>query len=286
MTTWGVILAVAMFVLFPACDDSDQVEMNIQQLRAAVKELRQNPQDKQALSVLVNQLSHHNGLYRTNAAAVLGEAAEQVGAAPIATEAVPALAKLLESDDLNDQGAAARALALFGEHARPALPVLKKRLTPSSRDVAWFSARAIGNIGPPAADAVPDLVRTLKEQVNGCSGYSSVCSDYFIPAIGKIGPPAKSATPDLEALLDHGDAYLRMSAAVALLGIDEHNQRASEEIAGLLKNPDIEVRYSTLTRLKQNARAARAVKPLVELAKQDAEADVRRRADELLRELN
>ena len=255
----GIVLVVSTSLLFMVCAVSDGVvEANIKELRAAAENLRQNPQDKQSLSLLVKQLSHRNRVFRSNAAAVLGEAvqgADHVSAA-IAPEAVPALAKLLNDGDQYNQRAAANALKQFGGHALPALPVLRKRLTPSDRDLAWASADAIRNIGSPAAEALPELTRALKENVNRCRGYSSPCSRSFIPAIGALGPSATAAKPDLEILLDHEDPYLRMAAAVALLEIDGKHPRAATEVAQLLKSDDVELKEQTLVTLKESGISA------------------------------
>jgi HEAT repeat protein len=248
----AIVLVVGTSLLFMKCAVSDgAIEANIKELRAAADNLRRNPRDKQSLSVLVNQLSHRNRVYRSNAAAVLGEAAPDVGAA-IAPEAVPALAKLLDQGDNYNQRAAASALGRFGGHALAALPALRKRLTPSDRDVAWFSADAIRNIGGPAAEAVPELTRALQEQMNRCHGYFSPCTRSFIPALGAIGPGATAAKPDLEALLDHEDLYLRMAAAVALLQIDASHQRAHTKVDELLETSDEELKERTLRTLKES----------------------------------
>ncbi len=256
----GLVLVVATSLFYMMCAAYDgAVEANIAELRVEAEKLRKNPQNKEALSVLLKQLSHRNRMYRINAAAVLGEAvmgAENVSAA-IAPEAVPALAKLLDQGNEFDQRVSASALKQFGKHALLALPVLRKRLTPSDQDIAWFSAETIRNIGPQAAEALPQLMGALEEQLNRCRGYSSPCTSSFIPAIGAIGPAAINAKPDLEVLLDHPDPYLRMATAVALLQIDDKHQRAYEEVAKLLKNDDAEIRQRTQTTLKQSGSAAR-----------------------------
>lgn len=251
----GIVLVVGSSLLFMMCAVSDNaVESNLAELRVAAEKLRQNPQDKESLALLVDQLSHRNRLFRSNAAAVLGEAvteADQVSAA-IAPEAVPALAKLLDKTDQFDQRAGALALTRFGPHALPALPLLRKRLAPSDHDVAWFSADAIRNIGAPAAaEALPELTRALREQVHRCRGFSSPCVKSFIPAMGALGPSAAAAKPDLEALLDHKDPYLRMAAAVALLQIDGQHTGASTVVAELLKSYEPDVKDLTLATLKE-----------------------------------
>lgn len=250
----GIVLVVGTSLLFMMCAVSDNaVESNIAELRVAAENLRENPQDKESLALLVNQLSHRNRLFRSNAAAVLGETvagADHLSAA-LAPEAVPALAKLLDKTDQFDQRAGAAALRQFGAHALPAVAVLRKRLTPSDHDVAWFSADAIRNIGSPAAEALPELTRALSDQVNRCHGSTSPCAKSFIPAIGAIGPRAAAAKPDLEALLGHRDPYLRMAAAVALLQIDGQHTRASSVVAELLKSNEPHVKETTLSTLNE-----------------------------------
>lgn len=250
----GIVLVVGTSLLFMMCAVSDSaVESNIAELRVTAEKLRQNPQDKESLALLVNQLSHRNRLFRSNAAAVLGEAVEGADyvSAVIAPEAVPALAKLLDKTDQFDQRAGAAALTRFGPQALPALPVLRKRLTPSDHDVAWFSADAIRNIGSPAAEALPELTGALREQVHRCNGSTSPCAKSFIPAIGAIGPSAAAAKPDLEGLLDHKDPYLRMAAAVALLQIDGQHTGASTVVAELLKSYEPHVKETTLLTLQE-----------------------------------
>src|SRR5260370_14175851 len=101
-----IVACLSLSVL--GCDVSEQaIEMNIEQLRAARTKLLKNPQDKEALSFILNQLSDPRPLYRSNAAAVLGEAGEQVGAS-IKDQAVPALSNLLENGEGHDKSAAAQ----------------------------------------------------------------------------------------------------------------------------------------------------------------------------------
>ena len=278
------IIGACLLVFSFACARAEQIEMNIKELRQAKEKLLKDPKDKDALSLLLNQLQDGRGIYRANAAAVLGELGDVLSAS-VGAEAVPALSRLLERDDATDQSAAARALARYGPHVKPALPILRKRLFPSDRDVAWFSARAIGNVGSEAAEAVPDLLKAFKEQRNTCEGYFSSCCEFFIPAFGKIGASAKAAGPELAELLNDNDVYLRMCAAVALMRIDNSSGQALKEIERLLKNPDVEVRNRTLTGLTDIGRDAAPAKSFVEAAATDADEGIRRQAKLLLSKL-
>ncbi len=268
------------------CNGSEQaIETNIDQLRAAKAKLLKNPQDKDALSFILNQLNDRRGIYRVNAAAVLGEIAEQVGAS-IGAQAVPPLSNLLNKGDDYDKRAAAEALEKFGPYAGAAVPILRKNLVPSNRDVAWFSARAIGNIGADAAEAVPDLLDAIKKNADTCEGYFSSFCESFIPAIGKIGPPARGAVPDLEALLNHRDPYVRMRLAVALIRIDPSNRKALQELERLLKDSDVEIRRRSLVALGECGKDAKPAKHLIEMTIKDDDTDVRREAGDLLKLLS
>src|SRR5215203_2673571 len=228
-----VVVIACLLLSVAACDQWEQaVEMNINQLREASAKLAKNPKDKAALKLLLDQLNDRRGLYRVNAAAVLGEIAMRVGG-PISAEAVPALSSLLDRGDDYDKRAAASALAKFGPHARDAWPTLRKNILPADRDVAWYSAEALGNIGEPAAAAVPDLMKAIRENISQCEGYFSNFCSSFIPAIGKMRGSAAVAVPELESFLNYKDVYVRMRVAIALMRINRSNSPALQEIEKL-----------------------------------------------------
>ena len=277
------IIVVCLSLSVLGCDVSEQsIEMNIEQLRAAKAKLLKNPQDKEALSFILNQLNDPRGIYRSNAAAVLGEVGELAGAS-IKDQAIPALSNLLDKGEDYDKTAAAAALKDFGPYAAPALPVLRKNLIPSNRDVAWFSARAIGNIGSGAVEAVPDLLDAIKKNADTCNGFVSIFCESFIPAIGKIGPPARSAVPDLEALLNHRNPYVRMDLVVALMRIDPGNGKALQALEKLLNDSDVEIRRRTLGALAECGKNAKPAKSLIEMATKDDDSDIRSEATDLLK---
>src|SRR5207248_5578599 len=86
------------------------------------------------------------------------EALGRVGA-PAAVDALPALARMLEVDDQEQQWAAARSMVLIGTAgAKPVVPVLVEHLkrAPRGRELyqlTWL----LGLLGPVATDALPDL---------------------------------------------------------------------------------------------------------------------------------
>jgi len=279
------IIVTCLTLSVMGCYVSEQaIEANIEQLKVAEAKLLQNPNDKETLSFVLNQLSDRRGIYRVNAAATLEHIGKPVGAS-IASQAVPALSSLLDTGEDYDKRAAAGALRSFGPFAKPALPALRKSLTPVSRDVAGFSAEAIGNIGAGAAEAVPDLLEAIKANASGCEGYFASFCESFIPALGKIGPQALKAVPDLESLLNLSDPYTRLRLAVALIRIDPGNRKALDELEKLLKDSDAQIRRRSLVALAECGKEAKPAKPLIETAVNDPDDEVRRKAFELVKVL-
>ena len=156
-----------------------QVEANIERLRHAEDRLLQDPKDKKALSLILTLLKDRNGINRSNAAAVLGEVGEKVGAG-IKDEAVPSLINLLETGDKFDRYAASGALRGFGTHAKAAVPALLKALKDGNTGTARHSAEALGRIGPEAKVAIPALIDALNvyditQTRAGARGHAAAC---------------------------------------------------------------------------------------------------------------
>lgn len=97
-----VILFMALGIV--GCDG--QVEKNIGRLEAARDRLEADPKDDEALSSVLQLLSDRNAINRSNAAVILGQAAERVGPS-IKDRALPALIKLLDEGNSTDKRAAA-----------------------------------------------------------------------------------------------------------------------------------------------------------------------------------
>ena len=69
----GLVLVVVLPCLYMVWMVSDgAVEANIAELRVEAEKLRQNPQDKQSLSVLLKQLSHRQRMYRIKRCGCIG----------------------------------------------------------------------------------------------------------------------------------------------------------------------------------------------------------------------
>ena len=261
-----------------------QVEQEINQLRAAQNRLLKNPNDVDSLALILDMLRHGSGVTRGNAAKILGELADQIGAS-IADKAVPALIHLLETGDGFDKDATSEALKHFGPHAKTAIPALRRNLRPNDTSVAWNSAEALGAIGEPAREAVPDLVNVIMERQKEYLDNGPHICKFAAQALGKIGPAAKEAVPALETLLDHSNLYFRGHVAIAVISIDPGNRKAFTSLEGLLKSSDVEVRREIMWSIEDIGTRAAPLKSLIRQALEDHDASVRRAAGRLLSSL-
>jgi HEAT repeat protein len=126
-----------------------------------------------------------------------------------ASPAVDPLAKLLSDKDIELRLQAATALAAVGPDARTALKALQEALKDSDKGVRAQVIFAIGNIGLDAADAVPNLVETLKDA-------NAEVRLAAVRALAAIGGPAKPAVPALKALLQDPTVEIRNAAKDAI----------------------------------------------------------------------
>lgn len=261
-----------------------QVEQEINQFREAQNRLLKNPHDVDSLALILDRLRHGSGVTRSNAAAILGELGDQIGAS-IADKAVPDLIHLLETGNRFDKNAASEALKHFGPHAKSAIPALRRNLRPTDSSVAWNSAEALGAIGEPAREAVPELVNVIMERQKGYLDNGPHTCKFAAQALGKIGPAAKEAVPALETLLDHSNLYFRGHVAIAVISIDPANRKAFSSLEGLLKSSNVEVRREILWSIEDMGTRAAPLKSLIRQALEDRDESVRRAAGRLLSSL-
>ena len=77
-------------------------------------------------------------------------------------EAIPILLKALENEPLS--GRAARALGRIGPDARQAVPLIARLLESPTISRRRVAAEALGQIGPAAVDALPLLLKTFQDR--------------------------------------------------------------------------------------------------------------------------
>ena len=99
------LLLTAPFIASGFQQSNRQIEANIECLRNAQDRLEKNPRDTTALSLILSLLRDSNAINRANAAAVLGQTGERIGA-EIKDQAVPPLIHLLETGGEGDRYAA------------------------------------------------------------------------------------------------------------------------------------------------------------------------------------
>jgi HEAT repeat protein len=121
--------------------------------------------------------------------------------------AVPALARLLQSDKPVLRAAAARALGVIGPKASAAVPQLLGHLDDPENEVASAATAALGNVGK--GTAVPELIRWLGSD-------KPSLREAAARALAGIGPRASAAVPQLIGRLDDQEASVAGSAAWAL----------------------------------------------------------------------
>ena len=260
-----------------------QVDKEINQLREAQNRLLKNPHDEDALGLILDKLRRGSGVTRSNAAAILGELADQIGAS-IADKAVPALIHLLETGDGFDKDATSEALKHFGPSAKSAIPALRRNLKPGD-SAAWNSAEALGAMGEAAREAVPELVNVIMERQKEYLDNGPHICKFAAQALGKIGPAAKEAVPALETLLDHSNLYFRGRVAIAVISIDPSNRKAFTSLEGLLKSRNVELRREIMWSIEDIGTRAAPLKSLIRQVLEDRDESVRSAAARVLKSL-
>ena len=264
----SVIISLLLTVAMISCgfQPTRQIELNITRLRDAEDRLEQNPKDKQALSVILNLLKDRNGINRSNAAAVLGEAGTRVGAS-IKDEAVPPLINLLETGDEFDRHAASGALRDFGSQAKAAIPSLIKALKDGNTSTAWHSAEALGNMGPEAKVAIPALIDALNvydlPELEPGFGPGPQLAFEAANALGKFGVDAKPAIPILKEKLRHPSGDFKIHLAKAIRRINPEDAESLQVLIDLLHHREIYIQRYALTALGELGKNARPAVPAI-----------------------
>jgi HEAT repeat protein len=177
--------------------------------------------------------------------------------------AVPVLLGLLDSPELGD--AAAVALGRFGEAARKALPVLRKRLTDPPTHASVAAAFAVWRIDGSTEEVVPHLIRAFE------SFEAPLLRQRAAAALARIGPDAREAVEALQRPSWHDGTRVRQAAA--LWAITKQTQPGLRWIMLALARREIAVAEVAET-LEQMGSEARAVLPILDQIDREELGDI------------
>jgi HEAT repeat protein len=256
-----------------------QIEANIERLRNAQDRLEKNPRDTKALSLILSLLRDSNGINRANAAAVLGQTGERIGA-EIKDQAVPPLIHLLETGDEGDRYAASKALRDFGSHAKAAIPALIKALKDGNTGTALNSAEALGRMGHEGELAIPSLIAALNVYEIGKlepgQGLMPQVAFEAADALGQFGPDAKQAVPALKEKLQHPNGQFKIHLARAIRRIAPNDAESLQVLIDLLQHREIYIQRDALSALADLAKNARPAIPAIKTYLQNKPAEEER----------
>jgi HEAT repeat protein len=165
-----------------------------------------------AIPTLVAALSDTNKFVRWSAARTLGSLNPRQ-----ADEVVPGLTRLLsDREDRSVRLAAAKALELYGEHAKEAVPLLARVINRGDKEYIIAILRAIQGIGTDAAKALPNVAWILSDRTQPPSVRIEAAQ-----TLGRFGPLAKGQLPVLLDIMNkETDEDVRNAASTAVLAVD------------------------------------------------------------------
>lgn len=202
-----------------------------------------------------------------------------------ADEWIQVLETRLEKETDEDKEAcrrAAAALAQIGAAAKDAVPLLAKAIQSPSLEVRHFAVDALGRIGPDAADSIPAIITEVdiaKDHIN----YAALTRfrRYSAKALGRIGGTDSEAIRVLEAALENEDALYRVEAALALWRMTQH-EKAVPTLESIIQKDGAEGPFEAIMALAEiGLEATAAVDTLVATLKH-TDRDLRRAAAKVL----
>ncbi|HKV39232.1 MAG TPA: HEAT repeat domain-containing protein [Blastocatellia bacterium] len=203
-----------------------------------------------AVKTIVDALGDSNAGVRSAAVIALGET--------LSKQAVPPLMSIIRDESSTLRGEAAVSLGKLGKWA---VPSLIAALADSRPSVRMLSAQALGDIRP--IDAVPALIQAVSNVNSGDRAEA-------IDALGKIGD-VRAVEPIIQAM-QGGSTNIRRRAVQALALLPD--PRVEPVLLAALADQDEGVRQTAAIGLGEIG-DERAVKPLEQLADNDASSDVR-----------
>ena len=165
-----------------------------------------------AIPALVTALRDYNKFVRWSSARTLGRLNPRQ-----ADEVVPGLMRLLDDrEDPSVRIAAAKALELYGEHAKKAVPELARVINRGDKEYIFAILKTIQGIGTDAAPALPNVAWILSDRSQPPSVRIEAAN-----TLGRFGPLAKDQLPILrEIMTDDPDEDVRNAASTAVLAVD------------------------------------------------------------------
>jgi HEAT repeat protein len=225
--------------------------------------------------------------------------------------ALPQLIELLEGDNSTYYEQAAIVLANLGPEAAPAAPAIAARLNPATEHLSIQLALidAAGSIGPAAAPAVDRLIEIIRRAPaernrmgrtvpNNRARNAAlmavarigVCPDDYLEllrealvsdstsmrtaalrSIAILGHDAKVSVDEISPMLDSPDAVERLMAAGAIIALDGGTPRVAQQLVGLLKDGDLEIRAVAAATLGDLGPSARDALPDLKAALKSAD---------------
>lgn len=181
---------------------------------------------------------------------------------------------------------AAAALGQIGRAAKDAVPLLAKALESPSPEVRHFAVDALGRIGPDARDSVPAIVAGVdipKDDPVYAELYTRLkhFRRYAAKALGRIGGSDQEAVRVLEEALQNEDPIYRVEAALALWKMTQH-ERALPTLESIIQQDEAEGRFEAIMALSELGRDADAAIDTLVATLKHADPDLRRAAARVL----
>jgi len=165
-----------------------------------------------AIPALVEALCDSNKFVRWSAARTLGRLNPRQ-----ADAVVPGLMRLLDDrEDPSVRIAAAKALELYGEHAKQAVPLLARVINRGDKEYILAILTTIQGIGTDAAPALPNVAWILSDRTQPPSVRKEAAN-----TLGRFGALAKDQLPILRDVMNNDpDEDVRNAASLAVLAVD------------------------------------------------------------------
>jgi len=201
-----------------------------------------------------------------------------------AREAVPALIKLLDNDDVELRAKVVATLGEIGGSRRKVVAALETQLTSESETIRYRAAVAIGRQGPAGQVAVEALVSAafdesakVRHAVRDALEATEVSRDIILPlmiksleqadpatlqsALDMLAEQGAAAVPKLCDALEHPEACFY--ACLVLAEIGEDAAEATPALTKVVETGEVETRLHALIALGQIGPAAKAAVPSI-----------------------